>query len=736
MFALAYIGSVRQRQGALLIGLLCLILTFVVYATRYVWLAERVAQDELFLHSLRLKLSTLSGKLGNCTAIVDAVLDEQPRAQSNSVAVDRSFVDACVAQSNELTLTIQSLQDKLTMQTTLVHELRDQIASLNNQQQQQQRLPDSSEALIRSLQHEITALRSANVSLSSPSCTATELADVKFLKELVAQRDFLSMQLSTNAERVALHAYADCGHASLCDARVRSETHQLVQQCNAQLAVVTSQLPELRRDSQAALETGYVSYINADLDRLITENTLNGTLYMTALKYQPEWVLNWWHWLRASGVRTALVFACDESLLAFCEQHDIPVFGAWPLLEPYALCDRVDRGSGVKLRALIEVLKRGIDVVYSDADVVWRRPFVPPRKPHGAPPYDIAFQSYSPLPDADMEALVQYGTNFGLFHARATKRAIGWLQRLLPRAASYFSFVTAPHWRTRQGLDQFRVYACNDQNALHAFLAEGDAVCQYTSDRNVTERASGAARDCAVIAMLSPTRYPTAMPFIYAQRDWHDANDSALVALHLTTYPGADKTHGARELRLWAADEIELGGVDAQRFVMLDQAQLGGGDSLETAVVQPLALLIAFAHASNRIAILPQLPCKWHPLFDAAAGGRRAKPTRARPFVLGRSLCTADLYFELSAMVANGVQFRAHSFLAQVSERPQPPPSQASVSLEGTAVNHVSVKAALDSVGDPVIAVWRDFTRFARTGVLDSALQLNTFYNWSTEIIP
>jgi hypothetical protein len=198
-----------HRQGALLLGLLCLILTFVVYATRYVWLADRVTQDELFLHSLRLKLSTLSGQLGNCTAIVDAVLDEQPRAQqSGSVAVDRSFVDACVAQSNELTQTIQSLQDKLTMQTTLVHELRDQIASLTQQQeqqqQQQQRLPDSSEALIRSLQHEITALRAANVSLSSPTCTATELADVKFLNEVVAQRDFLSMQLSTSAERLAL----------------------------------------------------------------------------------------------------------------------------------------------------------------------------------------------------------------------------------------------------------------------------------------------------------------------------------------------------------------------------------------------------------------------------------------------------------------------------------------------------------------------------------------------------
>jgi hypothetical protein len=76
----------------------------------------------------------------------------------------------------------------------------------------------------------------------------------------------------------------------------------------------------LRRDSAAALDTGYVSFMDATLDRFITENALNGTLYITALKYQPEWLLNWWHWLRASGVRTALVFACDETLLSFCEQ--------------------------------------------------------------------------------------------------------------------------------------------------------------------------------------------------------------------------------------------------------------------------------------------------------------------------------------------------------------------------------------------------------------------------------
>jgi hypothetical protein len=357
-------------------------------------------------------------------------------------------------------------------------------------------------------------------------------------------------------------------------------------------------------------------------------------------------------------------------LLAFCEQHDIPAFGAWPLLAPYALCDRVDRGSGVKLRALIEVLKRGIDVVYSDADVVWRRPFVPPRKPHGAPPYDIAFQSYSPLPDADTEALVQYGTNFGLFHARATKRAIGWLQRLLPRAASYFAFVTAPHWRTRQGMDQFRVYACNDQNALHAFLAENDTVCQYTFDRTVGAelvRQCAAKRDCAVIAMLSPTRYPTAMPFIYAQRDWHDANDSALVALHLTTYPGADKTHGARELRVWAADNDDdtLAAQRQMQFVALDPAAAGRRQLARERRAAPVG-------AADRVCTRVESHRDSARAAVQVASAlrrrrrRRAKPTRERPFVLGRAACTVDLYLELTTMVEHGVQFRAHSFLEQL----------------------------------------------------------------------
>jgi hypothetical protein len=37
-------------------------------------------------------------------------------------------------------------------------------------------------------------------------------------------------------------------------------------------------------------------------------------------------------------------------------QHiDVLFFLAWPMLKEYALCDSIDRGSGVKIRSLIEV---------------------------------------------------------------------------------------------------------------------------------------------------------------------------------------------------------------------------------------------------------------------------------------------------------------------------------------------------------------------------------------------
>jgi len=434
-------------------------------------------------------------------------------------------------------------------------------------------------------------------------------------------------------------------------------------------------------------------------------------------------------------VRTALVFACDEQLLRFCDEHDIPAFGAWPLLAPYAMCERVDRGSGVKMRAIIEVLKRGVDVVYSDADVVWRRPFVAPRKASGAPAYDVAFQSYSPLPDNDTEALVQYGTNFGLVHARASRRAVAWLQALLPRVASHFEFVTARHWRTRQGLDQFRVYGCNDQNALHEFLAEPRTVCQYVYDRGVLP-ANGAAdsKQCAVVGMLAPSRYPTAMPFIYARRD--ALADSTLVALHMTTYPGANKRHGARELRLWAADDAAVR--PDERFVVLDPAQLkkhGSGESRDSAVLLPLARLVAFALAADRIAILPELPCAWHPLYDTVDGAR-AKPTRDKPYVLGRTWCTADLYFELDALANSSVAFRPASFLARL-EAGGEPPLRKTIDLASGELNRETVQRATEAANEPAIVAWHDFgsptLRVAEdlAARAQNALQWNTFFDWS-----
>jgi hypothetical protein len=37
--------------------------------------------------------------------------------------------------------------------------------------------------------------------------------------------------------------------------------------------------------------------------------------------------------------------------------------------------------------------------------------------------------------------------------------------RLLERVVTHVEYVTAPHWRTADGLDRVKIYACNDQVA-------------------------------------------------------------------------------------------------------------------------------------------------------------------------------------------------------------------------------------------------------------------------------
>jgi hypothetical protein len=47
---------------------------------------------------------------------------------------------------------------------------------------------------------------------------------------------------------------------------------------------------------------------------------------MTAVKYYPQWILNWWFHLQESGVDKAIVFACSQDIASFCNKHQIPVF--------------------------------------------------------------------------------------------------------------------------------------------------------------------------------------------------------------------------------------------------------------------------------------------------------------------------------------------------------------------------------------------------------------------------
>jgi hypothetical protein len=73
------------------------------------------------------------------------------------------------------------------------------------------------------------------------------------------------------------------------------------------------------------------------------------------------------------------------------------------------------------------------------------------------------------------------------------------------------------------------------------------------SDSDVMMHNDTDAQQCATVALLPPALYPMARAYTYEDRDdvsnERDASTApTLVALHMTTYFGSDKSFGAREL--------------------------------------------------------------------------------------------------------------------------------------------------------------------------------------------
>ena len=230
------------------------------------------------------------------------------------------------------------------------------------------------------------------------------------------------------------------------------------------------------------------------------------------------------------------------------------------------------------MRALLELLRRGHSVWYSDADVVWRRP---PSALGVQQDADLAMQIYGA---GEGVAEGRFGLNMGLFWARSSPRLQAVLRRL-------FRAMTRSFAVRADGLD-----TCNDQNCLNGLLMhwQPQLVCGWHFRGAYYPRA-GADRDaCIVLQLLDPRLART------AERSGEEAAaDPETVALHMTGYAGGHtfaKAFALKEWGLWKGPPLPVPA--GARFLLL-----------ATREPQPAATLLGgllLALLSRRTLVLPR----------------------------------------------------------------------------------------------------------------------------------
>jgi hypothetical protein len=290
---------------------------------------------------------------------------------------------------------------------------------------------------------------------------------------------------------------------------------------------------------EEALQQG-MGVLSADLSfdteelralHLETGSTVHVTSYHL---WRGNGLSNWAAWLRASSEPSLRLIAFVPSEDTAARAAGVEGVSAVPIgavLEPFVLCQR-DLGSGVKVRALMELLRRGLDVWYSDADVVWLRP---PSALTVEPKADLIMQIYG---TGEGVAKGNFGLNMGLFFCRGSSVRLQGVMRKLFRAMTR-SFVV----QTNGGLD-----TCNDQNCLNSLLMRWhpELVCGWYFLGKFYVRDGAEARSCIVLQLLDPNEAGMAERL--------GAGHEGLVALHMTGYRGGHtfaKMFALQEHSLW-----------------------------------------------------------------------------------------------------------------------------------------------------------------------------------------
>jgi hypothetical protein len=343
--------------------------------------------------------------------------------------------------------------------------------------------------------------------------------------------------------------------------------------------------------------------LSFDTESLRQLNLKSGeTVHITSYQlWRGHGLSNWAAWLRSSKTEHQLIAFVPTAEIADHISHTakvaslaVAVIGS--LLDPFVLCQR-DLGSGMKVRAVLELLRRGLDVWYSDADVLWMKQ--PPSSASLEPKADLAIQIYG---NGDGVATGDFGMNFGLFFARGSSQRLRDVMRRLFRAMTR-SFVVHEHG----GLD-----TCNDQNCFNALLMRWfpELVCGWFFRGQYYARTRADAEQCIVLQLLDPRHF--------AMADRLGSDYEEMNTLHMTTYKGGHtfgKIFALQEHGLWRGI-WSVPDPDARLLLLMDK------DCSE----QQLRDALALALLSRRVLLLPRRmkcrgpakrACHVETLFDA-----------------------------------------------------------------------------------------------------------------------
>ena len=329
--------------------------------------------------------------------------------------------------------------------------------------------------------------------------------------------------------------------------------------------------------------------------------------------WQGNALQNWAAWLARDTAQILLAFVpTTKASKASRGIAGVHAIDGSALIAPFVLCHR-DPGSGIKVRAVMELLARGHDVMYSDADVVWFKP--PSKAMIIEKDADVAIQIYGNPSNEDV-ARGSVGLNFGLFFVRSNSRTRRVFRKLF--LAMTRSLTVREH--------DFGLDTCNDQNCLNQLLFhwEPELVCGlFFREIYYPNRARETQTDnsqCIKLQLLDPTVFATAESFGFER-----AKNNGAIALHMTGYWGGHtfaKVFALQEHGLWKA-KIESN--DSGQYLTVETL-----DSPRQ--ISHLMGAMALALLSRRTLILPEISCLSHPIR------RQAK-------------CSIDEYFRIDLLL-------------------------------------------------------------------------------------